>query len=103
VRELHDGPHLEGRRITVRFIKEQIEDRGLTPSTIADRNDPDVADVHRALTHQYDHPEEIRAVERQRETAIEEHEHRIIDRSNSLQFRTRLFYASGICGSDSFA
>ena len=74
VRELHDEPHLDGRRITVRFIKEQIEDRGLTPRTVADRHDLDVADVYRALTYYHDHPEEMRAVERQREAAIEEHE-----------------------------
>ena len=79
VRELHDEPHLEGRRITVRFIKEQIEDRELTPRTVADRHDLDVADVYRALTYYHDHPEEMRAVERQREAAIEEHEHLTTD------------------------
>jgi len=79
VRELHDEPHLEGRRITVRFIKEQIEDRGLTPRTVADRHGLDVADVYRALTYYHDHPEEMRAVERQREAAIEEHEHLMTD------------------------
>ncbi|CCQ36713.1 DUF433 domain protein [Natronomonas moolapensis 8.8.11] len=79
VRELHDEPHLDGRRITVRFIKEQIEGRGLTPRTVADRHDLDVADVYRALTYYHDHPEEMRAVERQREAAIEEHEHLTTD------------------------
>ncbi|MDR9429893.1 MAG: DUF433 domain-containing protein [Natronomonas sp.] len=79
VRELHDEPHLEGRRITVRFIKEQIEDRELTPRTVADRHDLDVADVYRALTYYHDHPEEMRAVERKREAAIEEHEHLTTD------------------------
>jgi uncharacterized protein (DUF433 family) len=79
VRELHDEPHLDGRRITVRFIKEQIEGRGLTPRTVADRHDFDVADVYRALTYYHDHPEEMRAVERQREAAIEEHEHLTTD------------------------
>ena len=79
VRELHDEPHLDGRRITVQFIKEQIEDRGLTPRTVADRHDLDVADVYRALTYYHDHPEEMRAVERQREAAIEKHEHRTTD------------------------
>ncbi|WP_181693420.1 DUF433 domain-containing protein [Natronomonas sp. LN261] len=79
VRELHDEPHLDGRRITVQFIKEQIEDRGLTPRTVADRHDLDVADVYRALTYYHDHPEEMRAVERQRDAAIEEHEHLTTD------------------------
>ncbi|MFB6173031.1 MAG: DUF433 domain-containing protein, partial [Halobacteriales archaeon] len=66
VRELHDEPHLEGRRITVQFIKEQVEERGLTPRTVADRHDLDVADVYRALTYHHDHPEEMRTIERQR-------------------------------------
>jgi len=79
VRELHDEPHLEGRRITVQFIKTQVEDRGLESRTVADRHDIDVADVYRALTYYHDHPEEMRAVERQREKAVEEHEHLTTD------------------------
>ena len=73
VQELHDEPHLEGRRITVQFIKEQIEARGLDPRTVADRHDLDVADVYQALTYYCDHPEEMRQVERQRQSAVEEH------------------------------
>ena len=79
VRELHDEPHLEGRRITVQFVKTQVEDRGLEPRTVADRHDIDVADVYRALTYYHDHPEEMRAVERQREEAVEDHEHLTTD------------------------
>lgn len=79
VRELHDEPHLEGRRITVRFIKEQVEDRGLDPQTVADRHDIDLADVYRALTYYHDNPQEMRTVERQRQSAIDEHEHLTTD------------------------
>ncbi|MFC5278893.1 DUF433 domain-containing protein [Halorubrum rubrum] len=79
VRELHDEPHLEGRRITVEFIKTQVEDRGLEPRTVADRHDVDVADVYRALTYYHDHPEEMRAVERQRGAAARDHEHLTTD------------------------
>ena len=79
VRELHDEPHLEGRRITVQFIKTQVEDRGLESRTVADRHDIDVADVYRALTYYHDHPEEMRAVERQREEAVADHEHLTTD------------------------
>ena len=75
VQELHDEPHLEGRRITVQFIKEQVEDRGLEPRTVADRHDVDVVDVYRALTYYHDNPEEMREVERQRQSAIEDHDH----------------------------
>jgi uncharacterized protein (DUF433 family) len=73
VTEVHDEPHIEGRRITVRFLKEQVEDRGLDPRTVADRHDLDVADVYRALTYYHDNPEEMRTVERQRQAAIDEH------------------------------
>jgi len=79
VQELHDEPHLEGRRITVQFIKTQVEDRGLEPRTVADRHDIDVADVYRALTYYHDHPEEMRAVERQRKEAVEDHKHLTTD------------------------
>jgi uncharacterized protein (DUF433 family) len=79
VRELHDEPHLEGRRITVQFVKTQVEDRGLEPRTVADRHDIDVADVYRALTYYHDNPEEMRAVERQREEAVAAHEHLTTD------------------------
>lgn len=67
VQELHDEPYLEGRRITVQFIRTQVENRGLEPRTVADRHDIDVADVYRALTYYHDHPKEIRAIERRRE------------------------------------
>lgn len=73
VRELHDEPHLEGRRLTVQFIKTQVEDRGLEPRTVADRHDLDVADVYRALTYYHDHPDEMRAVERQRQQAVDDY------------------------------
>jgi uncharacterized protein (DUF433 family) len=79
VRELHDEPHLEGRRITVQFLKEQVEERGLSPRTVADRHDLDVADVYRGLTYYHDNPEEMRTIERQRQSAIEEHDHLTTD------------------------
>ena len=81
MRDLHDEPHLEGRRITVRFLKEQVEDRDLAPRTVADRHDLDVADVYRALTYYHDHPAEMREVEGRRQAAIEEHEHLTTDPS----------------------
>lgn len=79
VRELHDEPHLEGRRITVQFLKERVEERELDPRTVADRHDLDVADVYRALTYYHDNPDEMRAVERERQSAIEDHDHLTTD------------------------
>ena len=74
VREIHDEPHLDGRRLTVRFLKTQIEDRGLDAETVAERHDLGVADVYRALAYYHDHPDEMRAVEQQRRFAIDAHE-----------------------------
>ncbi|MFC4986883.1 MULTISPECIES: hypothetical protein [Saliphagus] len=54
VRTLHDEPHLEGRRLTARFINKQVEDRSLDPRMVADRHDLDAADVYRALTYYHD-------------------------------------------------
>lgn len=77
--DVHDEPHIEGRRITVQFIHAQVEGRGLEPRTVADRHDLDIADVYRALTYYHDHPQEMREVERRRERAIDEHEHLTTD------------------------
>ena len=71
VREVHDEPHLEGRRLTVRYLRAQVEERGLSPQEVADKYDLDLADVYRALTYYYDNPEEMRTVERRRRERIE--------------------------------
>jgi uncharacterized protein (DUF433 family) len=64
--DIHDEPHVEGRRITVRQIVERVEDAGIDAETVADRYDLALADVYRALTYYYDHPEEMATVERRR-------------------------------------
>jgi uncharacterized protein (DUF433 family) len=64
--EIHDEPHVEGRRVTVRAIVDRVEDAGLDPETVADQYDLALADVYRALTYYYDHPDEMAAVERRR-------------------------------------
>lgn len=71
VREVHDEPHIEGSRITVRHIYERVHGRGLRPETVAERHNLDIADVYHALAYYHDHPEEMREVEVQREKAIE--------------------------------
>lgn len=65
--DVHDEPHLEGRRITVRGVVAAVEDRGLEPETVAEEYALPIADVYRALTYYYDHPEEMEAVERRRD------------------------------------
>ena len=46
VEELMDEPHIEGRRISVAYVYDRVEERGLDPQTVADRHDLDVADVY---------------------------------------------------------
>ncbi len=72
--ELHDEPHVEGRRVTVRFIRERVEGAGLAPETVAEQHDLDLAEVYQALAYYHDHPEEMRGVERRRAATVEEHE-----------------------------
>ena len=71
--ELHDEPHIEGRRITVRFVHNRVEEAGVDPQTVADRHDLDIADVYQALAYYHDHPEEMAAVRQAREAAMEAH------------------------------
>lgn len=71
VQEVHDEPHVAGSRITVRYIYGRVHERGLRPETVAERHDLDLADVYRALAYYHANPEEMAAVERQREEAIE--------------------------------
>lgn len=70
VREVHDEPHIKGSRVTVRHIYTRVHERGLRPAAVAERLNLDIADVYHALAYYHDHPEEMRDVERQRETAI---------------------------------
>jgi uncharacterized protein (DUF433 family) len=71
VREVHDEPHIEGSRITVRHIYERVHGRGLRPETVAERHNLDIADVYHALAYYHDHSEEMQEVEAQRAKAIE--------------------------------
>jgi uncharacterized protein (DUF433 family) len=72
VREVHDEPHIEGRRVTVRHIYGRVHERGLRPETVADRLDLDIADVYRALAYYHEHPDEMAEVERQRAETFEQ-------------------------------
>lgn len=69
--EIHDEPHIDGSRITVRYVHSQVEERGLRPEMVADRHDLDVADVYAALTYYYRNPEVMDRVEKHRERLSE--------------------------------
>lgn len=69
---IHDEPHVEGSRITVRVIQARVEEQGLRPETVADRHDLDLADVYAALTYYHNNTEEMRRVEERHEKAAAE-------------------------------
>lgn len=62
---------IEGRRISVYFIHQQVEGRGLSPQAVADRHDLDIADVYRALAYYHEHPQEMAEIERRRRRKID--------------------------------
>jgi uncharacterized protein (DUF433 family) len=65
-------PRIDGTRIGVYFVHEQIEGRNLDPKTFAAEHDLDVADVYRALTYYYDYPDEMAEIQARRERLLEE-------------------------------
>lgn len=65
---LGGAPRIDGRRIGVHHIAKRVIDAGESPEQVTADYDLDIADVHRALTYYYDHPEEMRTVESQRST-----------------------------------
>lgn len=69
--DIHDEPHIEGRRVTVRHIHARVEERGLRPETVADRLNLPLSAVYHALAYYHDHPEEMNAADRRHEEAIE--------------------------------
>lgn len=71
VRELHDEPHIEGSRITVRYIYGRVHEHGLRPETVAERHNLDIADVYRALAYYHENPDEMDQVEKRHERAVE--------------------------------
>ena len=77
-------PRIAGTRISVLFVYERVEGRGLDPQTVADRHDLDVADVYRALTYYHDNPREMEQVRREREAAVEQF-HEGIDRPPGVE------------------
>ena len=63
-------PRIEGRRIGVLHVATRVLDDE-TPEEVAADFDLDLADVYRALAYYYDHPEEMRALRRQKRKAAE--------------------------------
>ena len=69
---LGGDPRIDGRRISVYFVHEQVEGRGLRPQTVADRYDLDVADVYHALAYYHEHPQEMAEIRQRRQQRIDD-------------------------------
>jgi uncharacterized protein (DUF433 family) len=70
--EIHDEPHVEGRRITVRDVYARVVERGIAPERVSERFDLDIADVHEALAYYYSNPEAMQRAAERHDRAIEE-------------------------------
>ncbi len=69
---LSGDPRIEGRRLSVFYIHEQVVGRGLDPQTVANRYDLDVAAVYRALAYYHENPEEMAEIQARRELRHED-------------------------------
>lgn len=70
--EIHDEPHLEGSRVTVRQLHALIETAELRPQQIAERHGVDVGALYEALAYYHRNPEEMRRVEARHDRAAAE-------------------------------
>ena len=68
--DLHEEPHIEGSRLTIRLVHERVEKRGLSPERVVDRHGLDIADVYEALAYYHTGPEAMRRVEARHERAV---------------------------------
>jgi len=66
VTDLHDEPHIDGRRVTVRRIQGLVEEAGEPADAVAEQLGLDVTEVYAALQYYHAHPDEMAAVERRR-------------------------------------
>jgi len=74
--DIHDEPHIEGSRVTVRDVYVRVEKRGLTPERVAERYNLDIADVYEVLAYYHNNPEEMQRVEERHERTGDEAEQR---------------------------
>lgn len=70
--EIHNEPHIEGSRVTVRDVYVRVENRGLSPERVAERYNLDIADVYEALAYYHNNPAEMHEVEKRHDRAVAE-------------------------------
>ena len=68
-----DGePRIEGHRIGVLQVHEEVEEEDVSPRAFADKYGLEVATVYRALAYYHEHPAEMGAVRERRRERIED-------------------------------
>ena len=70
--EIHNEPHIQGSRITVRLVHELVEGADEKPERVAERYNLDIADVYEALAYYHTNPAEMRRIEARHQEATEE-------------------------------
>ena len=66
VTELHDEPHIAGRRVTVQRIQGLVEGADKSVEEVAAQLDLTLVEVYGALEYYHSHPEAMAAAEKQR-------------------------------------
>ncbi|MDF9746967.1 DUF433 domain-containing protein [Natrinema salsiterrestre] len=66
VTEVHDEPHVEGHRVTVRRLQGLVEETGKSATEVAKQFNLDAADVYAALQYYHTHPDEMDRAEETR-------------------------------------
>lgn len=64
-------PRIDGTRIGVRHVAARVVDSGQPPAHVADQRDVALVDVSEALSHYYDHIDEMRSLKAENEGALE--------------------------------
>ncbi|PSP70187.1 hypothetical protein BRC79_02695 [Halobacteriales archaeon QH_8_67_27] len=82
---VHDEPHIAESRITVRSVHESVESGDIDPETVAARHNLDIAAVYHALAYYHEHPERMRAAEREREETVEANRDRAVTGPDDLE------------------
>jgi uncharacterized protein (DUF433 family) len=70
--EIHTEPHIQGSRITVRFVHELVAVEDLDPDEVAEKYNLDIADVYEALAYYHNNPAEMRDLEQRHREAVRE-------------------------------
>ena len=69
---LNGEPRIEGHRIGVLQVHEEVERGDVSPRAFADRYGLEVAAIYRALAYYHEHPAEMEAVRKRRRERVDD-------------------------------